>query len=112
MKNESIRHSDEGRIQISQSIEHGSFVTRNDGNEDPLLTILGEIRAGKVTTRSLALLESRNIRVETEDHTELFTRNVSVDAYNTERLNAIRDDIFIFDMHSKGSLPLVEALKK
>lgn len=79
---------------------------------DPLLDILGEIRSGKVTTRSLALLESRNIPVETEDHTELFTRNVSVDVYNTERLNAIRDDIFLFDMHSKGSLPLVEALKK
>lgn len=65
-----------------------------------------------MTTRSLSLLESRNIPVETEDHTELFTRNISVDAYNTERLNAISGDIFIFDMHSKGSLPLVEALKK
>lgn len=74
--------------------------------------ILSEIRTGKITQNSIKLLESRNIPVNTEDHTELFTRNVSVDSYNTERLNAIRDDIFIFDMHSKGSLPLVEALKK
>ena len=74
--------------------------------------ILSEIRTGKITQNSIKLLESRNIPVNTEDHTELFTRNVSVDSYNTERLNAIPDDIFIFDMHSKGSLPLVEALKK
>ena len=80
--------------------------------DDDLLVILSEIRTGKITQNSIKLLESRNIPVNTEDHTELFTRNVSVDSYNTERLNAIRDDIFIFDMHSKGSLPLVEALKK
>ena len=82
------------------------------GIDDDLLVILSEIRTGKITQNSINLLESRNIPVNTEDHTELFTRNVSVDSYNTERLNAIRDDIFIFDMHSKGSLPLVEALKK
>lgn len=82
------------------------------GIDDDLLVILSEIRTGKITQNSIKLLESRNIPVNTEDHTELFTRNVSVDSYNTERLNAIRDDIFIFDMHSKGSLPLVEALKK
>lgn len=95
--------------QVMKSIESR---IQNEESEDPLLTILNEIRAWQVTTRSLSLLESRNIPVETEDHTELFTRNISVDAYNTERLNAISGDIFIFDMHSKGSLPLVEALKK
>lgn len=47
------------------------------------------------------LLESRDIRVETEDHTELFTRNVSVDAYNKEKLDNIAGDIFIFEMQSK-----------
>jgi PIF1-like helicase len=68
---------------------------------DPLLHILNEIRSGKLTSDSYALLDSRNIPVETEDHTELFTKNISVDSYNTERLNAIHDDTFVFEMQSK-----------
>lgn len=50
--------------------------------------------------------------VETEDHTELFTRNISVDAYNSERLQAIDEDIMTFEMSSQGSEKLVESLKK
>ena len=69
-------------------------------------------RSGRVTHESLEILESRNIPVETEDHTELFTRNISVDAYNKQKLDNIGGDIFVFEMHSKGSLPLIEALKK
>jgi hypothetical protein len=70
-------------------------------NQDPLLDILTEIRTGQISTRSQDLLASRNIAVETEDHTELFTRNISVDKYNTDRLNAIREDIFVFEMQGK-----------
>lgn len=68
---------------------------KNDGTNHPasepdtLLTILGEIRSGRVSKKSLSLLESRNLPIDTVDHTELFTRNISVDVYNTERLNAI-----------------------
>jgi PIF1-like helicase/Helix-turn-helix domain len=81
-------------------------------DEDDLLKILNEIRTGRVSDRSRELLESRYIPVETEDHTELFTRNVSVDAYNKEKLDNISGDIFVFEMHSKGAEKLVEALKK
>ena len=77
-----------------------------------LLSILSEIRLGRVSSRSHALLMSRNIPVTTDDHTELFTRNISVDAYNEERLNQIHDDTFIFEMQTKGSERLVETLKK
>ena len=68
---------------------------------DPLLQILNEIRAGTISDQSHQLLASRNIPVTTEDHTELFTRNVSVDTYNSDRLNQIQDDTFIFEMQSK-----------
>ena len=68
---------------------------------DPLLQILNEIRAGEMSENSHILLRSRNIPVTTEDHTELFTRNISVDSYNTDRLNQIRDDTFVFEMQSK-----------
>ncbi len=79
---------------------------------DPLLQILNEIRAGDMSSGSHELLRSRNIPVTTEDHTELFTRNISVDSYNTDRLNQIRDDTFVFEMQSKWGEKLVEALKK
>ncbi len=62
---------------------------QDQGEEDALLKILNEIRSGRVTDRSHELLESRYVPVETEDHTELFTRNVSVDAYNKEKLDNI-----------------------
>lgn len=77
-----------------------------------LLSILSEIRLGRVSSRSRELLMSRNIPVTTDDHTELFTRNISVDAYNEDRLNQIHDDTFIFEMKTKGSERLVESLKK
>ena len=78
-----------------------SLATQYRQGNDPLLTILNEIRSGYVSTHSEQLLRSRNVPVETEDHTELFTRNISVDAYNTERLNAIAGDIFLYEMTGK-----------
>ena len=56
---------------------------------DPLLTILSEIRAGSVSEFSREFLRARDIPVMTEDHTELFTKNIAVDAYNTDRLAAL-----------------------
>ncbi len=117
MKSSRSRHSDEGRIQVSENSVHGSFhppkqsfcggrvVPQDDGDtgalRDPLLDILTEIRTGNISQNSRELLASRNIAVETDDHTELFTRNISVDKYNTDRLNAIREDIFVFEMQGK-----------
>ena len=84
----------------------------NTEKEDPLLTILNDIRSGFVSENSKKLLASRNLAIETEDHTELFTRNVSVDAYNTERLRAIDEDIIEYKMSDQGNEKLVESLKK
>ncbi len=84
----------------------------NKQSEDPLLTILNEIRSWFVSENSKNLLASRNVPIETEDHTELFTRNVSVDAYNTERLRAIDEDIFEYTQSDQGNEKLVESLKK
>ncbi len=81
-------------------------------SNDPLLQILNEIRSGSISQHSHELLQSRNVVVETDDHTELFTRNISVDTYNSERLNQIHDDTFVFEMQSKWAEKLVEAIKK
>lgn len=48
--------------------------------------MLNEIRSGEVSEMSRELLMSRNLMVYTDDHTELFTRNIAVDAYNSDRL--------------------------
>lgn len=80
--------------------------------DDPLRIVLADIRRGVITNETLDLLKSRHLPIETEDHTELFTKNLSVDAYNTDRLNAIHDDTFIFEMESHGATGLVDALKK
>jgi ATP-dependent DNA helicase PIF1 len=54
--------------------------------EGSLLTILNEIRSGDVSDLSRELLMSRNLMVSTDDHTELFTKNIAVDVYNADRL--------------------------
>ncbi len=82
--------------QVGEKSENDTIETA-----DPLLQILNEIRSGQMSPESHRLLVSRNIPVTTEDHTELFTRNISVDSYNTDRLNQIQDDTFLFEMQSK-----------
>ncbi len=54
--------------------------------EGSLLSILNEIRSGEISETSRTLLFSRNVEVYTDDHTELFTRNIAVDGYNSDRL--------------------------
>ena len=38
----------------------------------------------------------------TEDHTELFTKNVAVDAYNIDRLAALSAEPHTYQMEGKG----------
>jgi ABC-type Zn uptake system ZnuABC Zn-binding protein ZnuA len=77
-----------------------------------LLTILNDIRRGDVSELSKNLLRSRDIPVMTEDHTELFTKNVAVDAYNIDRLAALSAEPHTYQMEGKGAEKFVEALKK
>lgn len=83
-----------------------------EGVSDALLTILDEIRHGDVSDASRELLFSRNILVHTDDHTELFTRNIAVDAYNSDRLEALPGEEYIYYMQSKWAEKFATALKK
>jgi ATP-dependent exoDNAse (exonuclease V) alpha subunit len=72
------------------------------GNTDgSLLSILNEIRSGTVSDMSRELLLSRNQIVHTDDHTELFTRNIAVDAYNSDRLAELFGEEYTYTMQSK-----------
>ncbi len=71
---------------------------RQDAEGDPLITILNDIRRGEVSELSRNLLRSRDIPVMTEDHTELFTKNIAVDAYNIDRLSALNTESYTYEM--------------
>jgi hypothetical protein len=73
----------------------------SEAGEDPLLQILSDIRSDEVSQMSISRLTSRQIPIQTDDHTELFTKNISVDAYNTKRLSALHGDTFVYGMQSK-----------
>lgn len=74
--------------------------------------ILNDIRRGEVSERSRELLCSRDIPVLSEDHTELFTHNMAVDAYNSNRLSALLDEPHSYQMQTSGKEKFVLALQK
>lgn len=80
------------------STQYRQSQTQSEGS---LLSILNEIRSGTVSDISRECLLSRNILVQTDDHTELFTRNVSVDAYNADRLGELFGEEYTYTMQSK-----------
>lgn len=74
---------------------------RQDTEGDELLSVLNSIRTGNVTPDILNILHSRDIPVLTNDHTELFTKNISVDAYNSDKLSLLETDSRTYSMHNK-----------
>jgi hypothetical protein len=82
-------------------------------DDDKLLRILTEIRAGKVTTKSKSLLEDRTVEYIEEDAvTKLFTHNMNVDEYNRWKLEELAGESYTYQMVTRGSKPLLESLKK
>lgn len=83
-------------------------------DDDPLLQVLQEIRQGKVSEESAALLQER-INVQPPDHvtpTRLYTHNIDVDALNKKELAQLSTPIEIFEMTSSGKKADVDTLKK
>lgn len=81
---------------------------------DPLLSILNDIRDGTVSEKSRSALLSR---VSTEAHHDesavvLATHNSDADARNSEELAKIHADTVEYEMISAGRKNIVEALKK
>ena len=74
------------RLEMTPCVLTTQFRQTSETGIDPLLTILNEIRSGTVSSQSRDMLRSRDVSVLTSDHTELFTRNQSVDNYNIDRL--------------------------
>ncbi len=87
-------------------------------NDDALLTILNEIRSGKVSDESRDLL---NQKMQDYDEncihndivpTRLYTHNKDVDVVNTVELEKLSGDEHVYEMESRGKASVVASLKK
>lgn len=82
--------------------------------DDPLLSILQDIRSGELTDSTIEQLQARLEEV-LPDHltpTRLYTHNVDVDVINAAELKKISGEHKIFQMTSSGKKDGVKLLKK
>jgi len=82
--------------------------------DDELSDILTALRSNDLRRRHAdALMERKQVRTPFDDPvTELYTRNVDVDAVNQDRLDAMPGEVHEFDMVHTGRKSAVESLKK
>ncbi len=82
--------------------------------DDELLEILTAMRDNDLRRRHAeALLKRKIVRSPFDDPvTELYTKNIDVDAVNQQKLNAMPGELHEFDMTSSGRKGGVESLKK
>lgn len=83
-------------------------------SNDPLLQVLQEMRAGKLTEQSIELLQERMEAApdDTLTPTKLYTHNVDVDALNAAELAQLPKAATRYAMTSTGKKADVELLKK
>jgi hypothetical protein len=115
-----------GSTEGEKKFAYEAAIWQNDGFEvcylyeqhrqgdDPLLTVLNDIRSGTAGEHTKVPLRTR---YKKEPHgatraTKLYSRNINVDAINEQELANINADERTFKMESKGWPQLVEGLKK
>ena len=110
---------------------HGGFVTESNAwdelepvicyleeqhrqEDDTLLEILTALRTNDLRRRHAeALLKRKMMRTPFDEPvTELYTRNVNVDAVNQAKLEAMEGELHEYEMESTGRKGAVESLKK
>ena len=82
---------------------------------DPIVSVLNEIRSGEVSEEAREQLRSRHNLGEwigASEQTRLYTHNVDVDTINDTELDKVDEHEITYEMVSHGRKPLVEALKK
>ena len=80
--------------------------------DSALNDILNEIRQGRVSGKSVSLLQATKDLVETEEPTRLYTHNLDVDRINTAHIAEIKGRKKIFKAKVKGNLKLAETIKR
>ncbi len=82
--------------------------------DDPLLTVLNDIRSGHAGEQTKVPLRTR-YKKDPEGSvrpTQLFARNVNVDSINFRELRTLEGEEKVFHMNTKGFSALVEGLKR
>jgi GTPase SAR1 family protein len=82
--------------------------------DDPLLTVLNDIRSGTAGEHTKVPLRTRYKKEPEGDMkaTKLYSRNVNVDSINEQALSAINERERVFGMKTHGFSALVDGLKK
>lgn len=80
--------------------------------DSALNDILNEIRQGRVSGKSVAMLQATKDLAETEEPTRLYTHNLDVDRINTAHIAEIKGRKKIFKAKVKGNLKLAETIKR
>jgi len=77
-----------------------------------LMNLLCEIREGELSEKSLEILNKRIIKEDNPEITKLYTHNINVDNFNSQKLYSIKADERAYLMSSRGKAPLIESLKR
>ncbi len=82
--------------------------------DDPLLTVLNDIRAARAGEHTRVPLRTRYKKIPAggAQATKLFARNINVDHINRNELNALSGEEQLFHMTSQGFKAMVEGLKR
>lgn len=80
--------------------------------DSELNDILNEIRQGRISERSVALLQSTKDSIDAEEPTRLYTHNMDVDRINTAHIGEIKGRKKMFKAKVKGNLKLAETIKR
>jgi len=80
--------------------------------DSELNDILNEIRSGRVSERSISLLQETRGRIEAKEPTQLYTHNLDVDRINSNHIKGIKGRKKVFKAKIKGNLKLAESIKK
>ncbi len=126
-----IQHSDTMEFNYDQSDEQQSpfafrasawkkanplvcYLTEQHRQEDPIfLDILSSMRRGSVSSKVKSALSARAVAVPGKAvYTKLFPHNANVDRLNDAELGKLPTLPRMYEMRSKGSMPLVESLKR
>ena len=82
------------------------------GADSELLTILRQMRNGKLSPQSHQLLQSRIIRLDDDTVTRLYTHNMDVDALNRGMLAKLEAPLHRFHMSDSGDKYKVDQMKR
>lgn len=80
--------------------------------DSSLNQILNDIRAGRVSDDSIALLSQNNKSIQDDEPTRLYTHNLDVDRINSSHISAIKGRKKTFKAKVKGNLKLAESIKR